>query len=135
MSNFDSPVGPPYDVNEQWPAPQAGPPPRGGYQGAPGGGWAPDGRQDMPAGQPQGGNGLAVASFVLGTTSVLFSWWGILTLAQVVLAVVFGAVGLSRAKRGAAYRGLAIAGLALGIVGLVIYFFTGLVSFGIGWLI
>jgi len=89
----------------------------------------------MPARQPQVGNGLAVASLVLGITSILFSWWGVFTLAQVVLAVVFGGVGISRANRGAAHKGLAIAGLALGIIGLVIYFFIGLVSFGIGWVI
>lgn len=76
-----------------------------------------------------------MAALVLGITSVVFSWWGLLTLLQVILAVVFGAVGISKANHGAGNRGLAIAGLILGLFGLVIYFFIGLFSLGIGWLI
>jgi hypothetical protein len=72
---------------------------------------------------------------VLGITSIIFSWWGLLTLLQVVLAVVFGAVGISKANAGASGKGLAVAGLILGIIGLVIYFFLGLISLGIGWVI
>ena len=84
---------------------------------------------------PPRGNGLAVAALVLGITSIVFSWWGLLTLVQVVLAVIFGAVGLSRARLGAPKKGLATAGLVLGIIGGVIYFFLGLASLGVGWFI
>ena len=69
---------------------------------------------------------------MLGYTSLVFSWWGLLTLVQVVLAIVFGSVGISKANRGAANKRLAVAGLVLGLVGLVIYFFIGLFSLGIG---
>jgi hypothetical protein len=83
----------------------------------------------------QRGNGLAVAGFVLGITSVLFCWWGIFALVQVVLAITFSAVGRSRAKRGAEHGGLATAGLALGIIGAVLYFLIGIFSFGAGFFI
>jgi hypothetical protein len=53
----------------------------------------------------------------------------------VTLAIVFGSVGISKANRGASNKGLAVAGLVLGLVGLVIYFFVGLFSLGLGWLI
>jgi hypothetical protein len=76
-----------------------------------------------------------VAVLVLGITSIVFCWWGLLTLLQVVLAIVFGSVGISKANRGAASKGLAVAGLVLGLVGLVIYFFIWLFSLGVGWLI
>jgi hypothetical protein len=78
---------------------------------------------------------VAVAALVLGITSIVFCWWGLLTLLQVTLAIVFGSVGISKANRGASNKGLAVAGLVLGLVGLVIYFFVGLFSLGLGWLI
>jgi hypothetical protein len=81
------------------------------------------------------GNGVAVAALVLGITCVVFSWWGLFSLVQWVLAVTFGAVGLSRTRRGAPNKGMAIAGITLGIIGGVIYFFLGLASLGVGWFI
>jgi ABC-type phosphate transport system permease subunit len=84
---------------------------------------------------PTQGNGLAVASLVLGITSIIFSWWGLFTLAQVVLAIVFGSAGLYRANRGAPNKGLAIAGLVLGLIGGAIYFVFGLLTLGAGWVI
>jgi hypothetical protein len=82
------------------------------------------------------GNGLAVAALVLGITCILFCWWGVFTLAQVVLAVTFGAVGVRRSNRdGAPHRGLAIAGLVLGTIGAFLYLCIGLVSLGVGWII
>lgn len=83
----------------------------------------------------QTGNGQAVASLVLGITCIIFSWWGLFTLAQIVLAVIFGAVGISKAHRGAQGRGMAIAGLTLGCVGLLLYLIFGLVSLGVGFII
>ncbi len=81
------------------------------------------------------GNSMAVAGLILGITSIVFSWWGLLTLAQVVLAIVFGYIGLSRANQGMGGRGPAIAGMICGCVGGAIYFVIGLVSLGIGFLI
>jgi ABC-type phosphate transport system permease subunit len=83
----------------------------------------------------QPGNGVAVAGLVLGITSIVFCWWGLLTLAQIMLAVIFSSVGISKANHGAANKGLAVAGLVLALVGLVLYFFIGLFSLGIGWVI
>ena len=83
----------------------------------------------------QHGNGLAVAGFVLGITSVVFCWWGIFALVQVILAITFGAIGRGNAKRGAPHSGLATAGLILGIVGAVLYFLIGIFSLGAGFLI
>ena len=83
----------------------------------------------------QQGNGLAVAGLVLGITCVIFSWWGIFTLVQVVLAITFSAVGRGRAKRGAEHGGLATAGLVLGIIGAILYLMIGVFSFGAGFFI
>lgn len=70
------------------------------------------------AAQPQ--NGMGTASLVLGIIGVVlfFAIWPPVILG--VLAVIFGAVGLGRAKRGVATnRGVALAGLILGIVAIV----------------
>jgi len=83
----------------------------------------------------QRGSGVAVAGFVLGITSVVFCWWGLLTLLQIILAIIFSSVGISNANHGASNKGLAIAGLVLALIGLVLYFFVGLVSVGVGWVI
>jgi hypothetical protein len=80
-------------------------------------------------------NGIAVAALVLGITSIVFSWWGLLTLVQVLLAIIFGAVGISRARHGAPKKGLAIAGLVLGLIGAAIYVFLGVASLGVGFFI
>ena len=83
----------------------------------------------------QQGNGLAVAGFVLGITSVIFCWWGIFALVQVVLAITFSAIGRGHAKRGAPHSGLATAGLILGIIGAVLYFLIGIFSLGAGFFV
>ena len=64
-------------------------------------------------------NGLAIAALVLGILSVVLLWtvWGGFVMG--VLAIVFGAIGLSKAKDGAPNKGQATAGLVLGIVGLI----------------
>jgi hypothetical protein len=81
-------------------------------------------------------SGFAVASMVLGITSIVFCWWGLGSLAQVVLAIVFGANGIRRANQGTAGgKGMATAGLACGIVGFIAYFIVGIVSLGVGFLI
>ena len=119
MSDF-----PPFEPGA---APPPGPtvpaPPAGG----PGPGWwlASDGRWYPPTAQPgypqgygygarpatPGTNGLAIASLVLG---ILWLYW-----IGSILAVIFGHIGLSQAKRtGQSGRGLAIAGLVLGYIGI-----------------
>jgi Domain of unknown function (DUF4190) len=82
--------------------PQAPPPPPGyGYGGYP---------------QPQTrSNGLAVASLVCGIIGLL-----IFGVVLGPLAVVFGAIGLSRANQGASGKGMAIAGLVLGAVATIL---------------
>lgn len=93
----------------------------------------PAGPQLPAVAQP--GNGLAVAGMVLGITSIIFCWWGVFSLAQVVLAIVFSSIGIQHANRGAAHRGMAVAGLTCGIIGGMLYVVIGLVSFGVGFFI
>jgi Domain of unknown function (DUF4190) len=117
-------VPPPAD--QQW---QAAAQPAIGWGAAPPGWAAPAYPQAAP------GNGMAVASLVLGITSIIFCWWGLATLAQVVLAIVFGCLGMSRAASGARGRGMAIAGLVCGCVGALFYLLFGVFTLGIGFLI
>jgi hypothetical protein len=65
---------------------------------------------------PARSNGLAIAALVCGLVGLLIFWFILGP-----LAVIFGGVGLSRAKRGAPGRGMAIAGIALGIADIVVY--------------
>ena len=81
------------------------------------------------------GNGLAVASLVLGLIGiVLFCFW-FLSIPCAILAIIFGALGKGKANRGASGGGMAVAGIVLGIisVALVILVVGGLLaSIGIG---
>lgn len=67
-------------------------------------------------GYTQQGNGLAIAGFVCGLVGLLF-----FSVILGPLAIIFGGVGLNRAKRGAPHKGLAIAAIVLGIVDLVLF--------------
>jgi hypothetical protein len=58
-------------------------------------------------------NGQATAALVLGIVGMLVPLLG-------VLAIIFGAIGMSRANQGAPGKGLAIAGLVLGILGSLV---------------
>ncbi|MGY1740100.1 MULTISPECIES: DUF4190 domain-containing protein [unclassified Blastococcus] len=62
------------------------------------------------------GNGLAVAGFVCGLVGLLF-----FSVILGPLAIVFGGIGLNRAKRGAPHKGLAIAAVVLGVVDLLLF--------------
>lgn len=64
-------------------------------------------------------NGMAVAALVLGIIGLVlfFTIWGGILLG--ILAIVFGALGRSKAKEGAPNRGLATAGFVLGIVAFI----------------
>ncbi len=80
-------------------------------------------------------NGMAIASLILGITSIVFCWWGLFSLAQVVLAIVFGAIALGRSNPSGVGRGPAIAGIICGCVGLMSYFIFGIFTLGLGLLI
>jgi hypothetical protein len=68
-----------------------------------------------PALGPSRSNGPAVTSLVCGIA-------GIIPFVPSLLAMVFGLVGLNRAKQlGGAGRGMAISGLILGVLGLVVW--------------
>ncbi len=82
-----------------------------------------------------GSNGMAVASLILGITSIVFCWWGLFTLAQVVLAIVFGVKGMRRADAGAGGKGLAQAGFICGCVGGGLYLVAGIFTLGVGFFI
>jgi hypothetical protein len=70
--------------------------------------------------QPQG-NGLAVTALVLGIISIVFSWVPFFDWVLAVLAIIFGAIGISTAnKRGGAGKGMAVAGLILGVITVVL---------------
>ncbi len=78
---------------------------------------------------------MAIASLILGITSIVFCWWGLFSLAQVVLAIVFGAMALGRSNTSGAGRGPAIAGIICGCVGLMSYFIFRIFTLGLGLLI
>lgn len=75
------------------------------------------GQPAMPVGTS---NGFAVASLVLGILTLVFFFTIFLPFVLGVLAIVFGALGISKANKGASQKGMAIAGLACGAVGVVI---------------
>lgn len=92
-----------------------------------------------PYGPPQPpaapGHGHAVASMVLGITSLVFCWWGLGTLAMVACALSFGGVSLHRTSQAQIQAsGMAVAGVILGVLGFLAYFFVGLFSLGAGWI-
>ncbi|MEV6208640.1 hypothetical protein [Kitasatospora sp. NPDC051914] len=76
----------------------------------------------MPAPQPR--NGLGIAAMVLGIVGAVLSltvilFW--LSWLPALLAVIFGAVGLSRVGKGlATNRAMALAGVILGVSGLLV---------------
>jgi hypothetical protein len=90
----------------------------------------------VPVMPPGVSNGLATASLVLGILGAVIEWGGVLTLLAGVLAIIFGAVGISRAGHlGNEGKGRGVAGLVLGCVAITAYVFWGLVTFGVLWLI
>jgi hypothetical protein len=77
-------------------------------------------------------NGLATAALILGILGVVFFWTFWFGIILGVLAVIFGAIGLSRAKSGAPNKGMATAGLVLGIVSVALGVVFIVVIFSIG---
>jgi len=75
---------------------------------------------------------MAVAALVLGILSLILSWLLVVDFILAVLAIIFGAVGLSAAaKRGGAGRGMAIAGLILGALTIVLGIIFWIVVYGV----
>lgn len=90
--------------------PASYPPPAPGYPLQPGGfGTAPR-------------NGLGTAALVLGIIGVVLCWIPVTGWALGILAIIFGGVGMGRAKSGeATNKSAAVAGLILGAVALAIW--------------
>jgi uncharacterized protein YndB with AHSA1/START domain len=66
------------------------------------------------------GNGLAVASLIVGVASLV----PLLGVVAAPFAIGLGMLGLGRARKGAPHGGLAVAGLVLGIVGVLVTAFV-----------
>lgn len=77
-------------------------------------------------------NGMGTAALVLGIIAVVLSvtvWGGVIL---GILAIIFGSVGMGRARRGeATNRGSAMAGLILGIVAIALLVLLVIVGFGL----
>jgi Superinfection immunity protein len=110
-----------------WPPPGPAAGPTGELQRYPGP--AP---LNVPVRQP---NGPAVAAMVLGILAMVLEWFGLITLALAIAAIVFGAVGVNRSAAIGTGRGRGIAGIILGGAGLAAYIFWGAISLGLLWLI
>ena len=65
---------------------------------------------------PQQSNGLAIAGLVCGLVGLLF-----FSVVLGPLAIIFGGVGLSRAKNGAPHKGMSIAAIVLGIIDVILF--------------
>jgi hypothetical protein len=83
-------------------------------------------RQPYVLDRPRG-NGVGVVAFISGLLGLILIWTAVAPLVLSPLAVVLGAVGLSRARRSGAGIGLAVAGLTLGLVTVAL---VGLVWWG-----
>jgi uncharacterized membrane protein len=84
-------------------------------------------------GPPSPQNGLGTAAMVLGIISLVLFWTIIVGVICGALAVIFGAIGRGRAKRGeATNRGSATAGLVTGIIAILasVVFIAALVPRG-----
>ena len=68
-------------------------------------------------------NGLGIAALVLGLVGLVGGFIIPFSGLGSILAIIFGAIGLKRVKRGEANnRGMALAGLWLGIAGIALSF-------------
>ncbi|MFI5552698.1 hypothetical protein [Streptomyces sp. NPDC051738] len=94
-----------------------------GYPHLPGPGPGPAGYYGWPGMHPMPSNGMGTAGLVLGIISaVIFCLWPVAIVVGV-LAVIFGGIGMGKARRGeATNRGQALAGVICGAAGLVLSF-------------
>ena len=124
MSNDGTPPpSNPYGGSDQSGQPDPYGQPQGGQGGQGGGYGQPQGGQGGAYGQPQQsqGKGLAIAALIVGIFALLFSWTLVGGILLGLIAIVLGAIGSSKAKKGTAGgRGMAITGLVLGALGLLI---------------
>jgi len=81
----------------------------------------------VPAYVPASGNGLATAGGILGIIAIVLVWVPLFiglffgwTLG--LLGIIFGSIGIARARRGLPGQGMAVTGLALGIVTICLTF-------------
>ncbi len=80
-------------------------------------------QQPYPYAPPRPGNGFAVAAMVLGIVGAAFGLIPLLALIALacgVLGLIFGFIGIGRAKTVGSGKGMAVAGLVLGIVAVVL---------------
>ncbi|WP_196218074.1 DUF4190 domain-containing protein [Streptomyces blattellae] len=105
------PAGPGYPAGHGHPTgPGYPPPPGAGYYGWPG-------MQPTPA------NGMGTASLVLGIIAAVFFCLWPLAIVLGILAVIFGALGRARARRGESTNpGQALGGIICGAVGIALGF-------------
>ena len=73
---------------------------------------------EAPTTQP--GNGMAIAGLVLGIISIVLCIFTIVDMVIAILAIIFGAIGVSKANKGARGKGAAMGGLICGIVGFIL---------------
>ncbi|MEX2017562.1 MAG: DUF4190 domain-containing protein [Candidatus Pacearchaeota archaeon] len=80
-------------------------------------------------------SGMSVASFVLGLCGILLGWIPFFGQIILILAIVFGFVGLNQIKRNKNLHGKTLAwwGIGLGVFWLVVFLI--LIFLGIGWTI
>ena len=84
------------------------------------GGMPPQAQPAQPV-RPVSGGGMATAALVLGILALITSFTVIGGLLLGLLAVIFGVIGLRRARQGLALgRGRAIAGIVLGVLGILL---------------
>lgn len=114
------------------PGPYQGQPPYPGqqYPGQPGPPYPAPGYGNYPAPPPYNlqypvphtGHGKAIAALVLGIGSIVFCWLSVFDAVLIILAVVFGVIALSEAKRRPSGEGrrMAIAGLACALAGAIL---------------
>jgi hypothetical protein len=108
---------PPYGPPGQ--EPHGTPPP---YPGQYPGGYGPPPPGYSGYGPARGSNGKAVAALVLGIASIILFWLSVLDAVPVILALVFGLLGLSQSKSrpDRAGRSMAISGLVCCLIGAVL---------------
>lgn len=130
---MSSPPPPPPEQPPSGAQPPSEPPPPGqvpyGY------GYPPQGQVPYGYGPPTSGypgqvagygprparNGLAITALVLGIAALALCWTTLPGIILGVLAIIFGAVALARARTDkVSNKGMAIAGLITGVLGLII---------------
>ena len=126
-------------MSEGFPPPPPGAPPPG-YGPPPQGGPPAYGSPPSYYPQPQYGivappsNGIGTAAGVLGIIAIILSFVPYIDFAGVllgILAIIFGAVGMGRAKRmGGHGRGMAVTGLVLGIISVALFVILLVVVYG-----